>query len=200
MHPTSEQIDALKELMNIGVGGGASVLNTMLNSHIRLQIPFVKLLSYDELKAELDTVGRERLASVNLLFKGMFSGNAKLVFRSGSALKLVTALTGEEPDAVDLDSILAGTLSEIGNIVLNSVMGSISNLLQLSLSYSVPNYIEGNVNALFDMDSTNLHADILLARTRFIIEEFNVEGDIVIFFEVGSFDKLLISLKEIGSG
>ncbi len=186
--------------MNIGVGRGASVLNTMLNSHITLQIPFVKMLSCDELKAELDMVGKDRLASVNLLFKGLFSGNAKLLFPSESALKLVTALTGEEPNASDLDSILAGTLSEIGNIVLNSVMGSISNLLQLSLSYSVPNYIEGNVNSLFNMDKIAPKADILLARTRFIIEEFNVEGDIVIFFEVGSFDKLLASLKELGTG
>jgi chemotaxis protein CheC len=194
MKPTTEQIDALRELINIGVGRGAGVLNTMLSSHIGLQVPFVKLLSHEELKSELESIGSDRLASVNLIFKGLFSGNANLIFPSESALKLVVALTGDRLDAIDLDSIRSGTLSEIGNIVLNSVMGTISNVLKLNLKYSVPSYMEGSVSALFDDLTMNSFPVILLARTRFIVEELNVEGDIVVFFEVGSFDNLLASL------
>jgi chemotaxis protein CheC len=199
--PTNEQIDRLRELINIGAGRGANVLNNMLNSHIKLQVPFVKLLSYDELLMELDIIGNVRLASVNMPFRGIFSGNAKLIFPSESALKLVAACTGEPASGtVDIDSIRAGTLTEIGNIVLNSVMGTISNLLHLSFNYSIPGYTEGCVNSLFNLTSIRPDMIILLARTRFIVEELNVEGDVVIFFELGSFDTFLTLLDNLVAG
>ncbi len=49
---TAEQIDILKEMINLGVGKGADVLNTILHSHVRLQIPSLKVLSPDEFEAE----------------------------------------------------------------------------------------------------------------------------------------------------
>jgi chemotaxis protein CheC len=195
----NSSIDALRELLNIGVGRAASVLNTMLNSHIKLQVPLVKIVSRQELKEELESVGSGTLSSVNLPFRGIFSGNAKLIFPAESALKLVVALTGEEPNTEDLDTIRAGTLAEIGNIVLNSVMGSISNMLKLSLDYSVPNYHEGGVNSLFDPEKMESDTVFLIARTSFTVEKLNVDGDIVIFFEVGSFEKFIGSLNELSA-
>lgn len=53
---TDKQSDALKELINIGVGRGASALNMMLNSHIRLQVPFVKVLSPTDWKREFKSL------------------------------------------------------------------------------------------------------------------------------------------------
>ena len=197
---TPDQIDKLRELINMGAGRGASVLNTMLSSHIKLQVPFVKLLTYRELLNVIHVVGNARLASVNMPFKGNFSGNARLVFPCESALKLVDACTGGPPETVvDMDSIRAGTLSEIGNIVLNSVMGTISNLLQISFSYSIPSYIEGDANSLFDPSNLKPGIVTLLARTRFTVEEMDVEGDVVIFFELGSFNTFLTLLDGLGA-
>ncbi len=200
MKVTKEQLDSLRELINIGVGRGADVLNTILNSHIQLCVPLVKLLTREELNSELEIVGGERLASVNMRFKGNISGYAKLLFPSESALKLVLALSGEEEGPVDLDSIRAGTLAEIGNIVLNSVMGSISNILNLNLHYAVPNYLEGPANNLFLPNEINPTTVTMLAKTRFMVAELKVEGDIVIFFEVGSFDHFLASLNNMNHG
>lgn len=195
MQSTIEQLDSLREIINIGVGRGADVLNTMLNSHISLQVPFVKVLSKEELEEEMKGHEKNQLSVVRLGFKGNTSGSSELIFTSESASKLITAFTGEESESFDLDSIRAGTLTEIGNIVLNAVVGSISNMLNLHLKYSVPNYMEGNTKNLFpkDIDSDSV---ILLAKTRFKIEEFKIEGDIALFFELGGFDLLLNSIDK----
>ena len=195
MQSTIEQIDSLREIINIGVGRGADVLNTMLSSHISLQVPFVKVLSKEELKEEMKGHEESQLSVVRLGFKGNTSGSSELIFTSESASKLITAFTGEESESFDLDSIRAGTLTEIGNIVLNAVVGSISNMLNLHLKYSVPNYMEGNTKNLFpkDIDPDSV---ILLAKTRFKIEEFKIEGDIALFFELGGFDLLLNSIDK----
>jgi chemotaxis protein CheC len=195
MNPTALQLDALSELINIGVGRSADVLNTMLNSHIDLQVPFVKILLSDDFRKELEALGSDSLSAVHLAFKGTFSGTTQLIFPAATASKLVTTVTGEEVMSESLDEIRSGTLCEIGNIVLNGLMGSISNVLKMQLKYSVPTYLEGKIENLTSAIG-NMASDtkILLARTHFTIKELKIEGDIIVFFETGALDALLIEI------
>ena len=194
MRCTSEQIDALKEMISIGVGKGANVLGTMLDSHIRLGVPSLKLLSPDEFGEEIKEYGDESLSSVNLPFRGNFSGIAELIFPSESASRFIAVFTREEGEDTDIDSIRAGTLSEVGNIVLNAVMGTISNLLGSKLTYSIPSYSEGSFDTLLPLHTMMPDATVLLARTHFDVGNLEIEGNIILFFEVGSFDKLLSAI------
>lgn len=198
MNLTANQIDALQELVNIGVGQAAGVLNEMIDSHIRLQIPFVKILSPVELQQQLESqVNGEQISSVGLGFTGSFSGLAQLVFPADSADMLVAMLTGEELGTPDLDSVKIGTLSEVGNIVINGVMGSISNVLEQRLDYSLPSYTEGTVELLVASGNLAPKAVVLLAQTRFSIERLHIEGDVILIFNVGSFDALLAAIDQV---
>jgi chemotaxis protein CheC len=186
-----DQVDALTEIMNIGVGRAASVLNEMIESRIRLKIPSIKVIPLKELGAEIGDIGEEKLSTVQLGFKGLFSGTTALIFPTESAAALVSVLTGEEEDSPDMDALRVGALTEVGNIVVNGVMGSIGNILEQHLDYSVPVYVEKNVNHLISGLEQNNEAVVLVGKTRFNIEELHVDGDILLFFEVGSFDVLL---------
>ena len=197
MKPTPEQIDVLKELINIGVGRAAGMLNDMLQSRVVLQVPYVKIFSPKTLREEMDKLGGDKLSTVRLTFKGPFSGIASLVFPPDSAAKLVDVLTGEEPATPDLDSIRIGTLTEVGNIILNGVMGSIGNVLEKHINYSVPTYIEDSIESLLLSDQIEPGTTILLAHTRFSIEQLQIEGDIILLFEVGAFDALLAAIDAI---
>ena len=50
MDLTPDQIDALKELINIGIGRSASMLNEMVNTRVYLQVPSVKVFSPKDAK------------------------------------------------------------------------------------------------------------------------------------------------------
>ena len=198
MNLTANQIDALQELVNIGVGQAAGVLNEMIDSHIRLQIPFVKILSPVELQQQLEgRVNGQRISAVGLGFTGSFTGLAQLVFPADSADLLAAMLTGEELGTPDLDLVKIGTLSEVGNIVINGVMGSISNVLDQRLDYSLPTYTEGTVELLLSSGSLASKAVVLLAQTRFIIERLHIEGDVILIFNVASFDALLAAIDRV---
>ena len=125
-----EYIDFLKELLNIGVGKGANILNVMLRSHVQLTVPSVLLIDIEDLEAELGHIIREQISVVDLGFHDDLAGAAKLIFPRESAKKLVNMVL-EEEDEVEFDSIKADTLTEIGNVVLNSVTGTISNFLNI---------------------------------------------------------------------
>ena len=199
MDLTDAQLDALKELVNIGVGQAAGMLNEMIAFRIRLQVPVIKLLSPQDLQQELkQRVLQEQLSTVQLDFSGTFSGSTQLLFPTESAATLVAVLTGEEPGSPDLDALKIGTLTELGNIVINGVMGSISNILTEPLHYQVPIYVEEDIEHLIPAVDKSPTAKALLAEAHFDIEELQVQGDIVLnFLGVESFEALLSAIEAV---
>jgi len=196
MNVTADQLDALQELINMGVGRAASLLNEMVDSHIHLEIPFVKVLTASEAYQELGArFHNDSLASVKLSFTGSFYGTAGLIFPTESASTLVAVLTGEEAGSADLDAVKIGTLSEIGNIVINGVMGSISNVLKQHMHYTLPVYLEDTIDNLL-LPTNVSDSKILLAQARFAIEQLELIGDIILIFEVGTFDALIKAINE----
>ncbi|WP_448572811.1 chemotaxis protein CheX [Trichothermofontia sp.] len=195
---TTTQLDALQEMINIGVGRSASMLNQMLDVHVQLHVPQVKVLPAHVVEQELvQQLGLDPVATVQLGFSGSLSGLAQLVFPTASAAKLVSALSSEATDGPeDLDILRTGTLSEIGNIVLNGVMGMLSNLLHQHFQYSMPSYVEEEVHHLFSIRNVLKDDVVLLAQTRFLIEQLLVTGDIILLFNIGSFDTLLAVMTD----
>ncbi len=190
---SSEQLDALKEMIGVGMGKAASMLNEMLDSHIELKVPSLSVIKSKDLNS--DSVCAElcgdRLTSVSLGFQGSYKGNSTLVFPEESAVKLVAALTNEEPGSTGLDSVMAGTMSEVGNIVINGVMGSIGNYLENIVEYSLPTYLEGELSDLLGLEKLSEEACVLLAETTFKVQSLQVEGSIFIVFEFDSFGNIL---------
>jgi len=195
---THDQLDALKELINIGVGQAAGMLSEMIDYNIRLQIPEVEILPLLEMQnQQKKRLGSDPLSAVKLPFSGSFAGNAQLIFPTESAAMLVSVLTGEDVESPDLDSLKISTLSEVGNILLNGVMGSISNILEQQLDYAIPCYEEEDIDHILSFKMGYNEAHVLLARTHFDIEELQVKGDIVLFFDVNSFQLLLDAIAAV---
>ena len=197
MNITPEQIDTLKELVNIGVGRAANMLNQLVQSRIYLQVPSIKVFHLSKAEEELKGFGKDILATVQIPFKGVFSGKAALVFPAESASNLVSILTDEEIGNPDFDSVRAGTLNEVGNIVISGVMGSLGNMFKERIIYSFPRYVEDTVESIINAEEFNADVYILLAQTHFRIREYEVEGDIVLLFELDAFEALLAALKTV---
>lgn len=200
MNLTPEQADTLGELINIGVGRAAGMLNEMTEAYVRLEVPLVRAISVVEFKEEMESEGVDRLVAVQLGFDGPFFGTADLVFPPESAMKLVTLLTGEEPGTLEFESVKAGTLSELGNIVINGVMGSMGNLLEQQIGYSLPRYMEDTIDHVLTFAGADTARPILFASTRFTIEQFKIQGEVILLFDMGSFDSLIAAIDSINAG
>jgi chemotaxis protein CheC len=190
---TSEQLDALQEIVNIGIGRAAAMLNEMVDARIILEVPTIQLLSADKLRqVMLNRFNSQSISAVRLGFSGSLSGTAELMFPTDSASVLVAVLTGEELDSPDLDAVKIGTLSEIGNIVINGVIGSISNILEERMEYKIPSYCEDTIENLL-LSGRNMTDDVvfILAQARFAIAQLEIVGDIILIFEMKAFDNLL---------
>ena len=195
MNLQPQHIDAIREIVNIGIGRAAGMLNEMLKSHVELQVPSIKIFSHKDLEKELGVLCQEKLSCIRMQFKGPFSGVALLIFPPDSASELVDLLIDEIPEQHDLDSIRIGTLTEVGNIVLNGVMGSIGNILDKKISYSVPSYLEDTISKSISSNTPCPDSVIMLVRAYLNIKKHMIKGEIIILFEVGYFDALIEEIE-----
>ena len=184
-------IDALAEFVNLGMGKAGVVLNQMLNSHIALSAPTIRFIDQRELAPVLSQSPDSFLSAVEMEYRGSMEGAVELVFKTADAGKLVDCIIGQENIQEEgLDSIRSGALCEVGNIVINAVLGTISNELLLDLEYTVPVYQEGTVQALVEKENLRKGQIILLIETQFLIESLEINGSIVIFLSILSYEKL----------
>ncbi len=94
------------------------------------------------------------------------------------------------PTTIDLE--LGGILSEVGNIVLNGVMGTISNLIGDRLDYSLSRLVvDTDVTHLIIDDSLIGSRDpaVLIADAQFDIDNRGVSGWLLVVFHVGSVEE-----------
>ena len=196
MEITSEHLDALQEMINIGMGKAAGVLNEMVNAHVLLQVPELQVFHPGQLACEMQLGGEDSVSAVRLKFDEPFSGSAVLLFSQESAAKLVELLVGDGTDSFDLDTLRIGTLQEIGNIVLNTVLGTLGDLLGEHLHFLPPEYLEENITTIFSEYDSQKHK-ILYIKTFFYVEQHNLEGEIIFIFQVNTFNKLLKGLDEM---
>jgi len=195
---SSQQIDALTELINIGVGRAANVLNELTESHIVLKVPNIKLYPFEQLNKLNERFGDTPLAAVMQNFSGEYEGRAALLFPTESALDLVEGITGEVPEADDIDAIQSATLCELGNIVINALLGTISNILEGSLNFDLSEYRQDKILGLIPVDKRNEQEGfVLLSEVHFLIEKLDINGHIILTFDVENLNTLFSMIERV---
>lgn len=190
-----KKTEILRELINIGIGKASATLNQLLACHVHLDVPNVIIMAISEYLSD-KVKNQEIYSAVEMKFNGAFRGSTNLMFSQESAAQLVSALTGEEVSTHEMDEIKSGTLSEVGNILLNGVMGSISNIIHDHFDFSVVEYIEGNLVDLVNKSFSE--TDILVvAETSFEVPPLNIQGQINILMSLKSFEALEYAIEKV---
>lgn len=200
MQLTNEQQDAVTEIINIGVGRAAASLSEMLGQRLDLRVPSVTVCDLAGLaeKLEQDESGVE--LSVVQDFAGNLSGRAMLAFPRRSGIELGKVL-GEVDDPNDELSIdLVGILEEVGNIVLNGVLGTIGNMTTTALEYSVPRLVQGlEVTQMVSCDilaAEEIEQMVIMADAHFTVVDSSITGSLILLFDVRSLRSIVQHLLE----
>ncbi|TLX73730.1 hypothetical protein E9993_14830 [Labilibacter sediminis] len=185
------QLDTLKEIINIGVGRSSSSLNKILDKRILLEVPVIDVIDYKNVNSRIVNQNKSKLSIVKMQFKGELSGICELVFSTEGASKIVTIILDDHTQKAELDDQLKiNTLSEVGNMILNALMGTLGNLLKTRIGYNIPRYLECMPNEITNNVSPSSKY-VIYAETLFRILNEDIAGSFILFFEIESFDSLL---------
>lgn len=141
--------DALTEIVNIGVSRAATNLRKMVGDQVQLSVPSIEILGQTRAVRLISEREIPPLIAIRQDFSGAFSGRALLIFPETNSLQLVRAVAGDELSMDQVAAIEDEALAETGNIILNSCLATMANMLKRSLTLTVPQVLRGDGASLF---------------------------------------------------
>ncbi len=196
------QKDALGELLNIGMGQASASLSEMVGEEVELSVPHVETLSREETVTHINKLVGKEITAVKESFNGAFWGDAMLLFPKDHSLKLVKAIIKD--DTLPAEMLLEmeqEALTEVGNIILNACLGSLANIFQENLEFSLPQYSHGNCISLLNIDTSSTTPEgVLLLQMNFSLKKTKVSGYLTLIMDVTSMEALSKQLSEYFGG
>lgn len=191
------EFDLLREIGNIGAGNATTALATMLNVKIDMQVPKVALLDLQELPEILG--GAENIiVGILLTLSGNIEGMMMFVMERSAAHSMVNLLMQQvAPCEEEFSEIEKSALQELGNIITGAYLASMSNMMGMSISSSVP-YISvdmaGAILSVPAIEFGKMGDRALLIQTEFGERETAVNGYFILIPTIESYQKILRTL------
>jgi chemotaxis protein CheC len=194
---TALELDALTELVNIGVSSAASSLREMVGREIILSVPKVELLGRQQAVDILRRSEAAKLVAVHQVFEGDITGRAMLIFPEANSLEIVRAVAGGNLSLEDIMDLEQEALAETGNIILNGCLATIANMLERSLKMSLPEILRGEAAHFFNLPPPPHAGDLVLfVYINFAVSDRDIKGYIAMLMDMPSLAALKVLLDE----
>lgn len=205
MEDKTLKYDILKELFNISVGKAASMLSEITNKKILLNVPDLKVLDCEtkelDLIRHLPQVLDGTLMVSSIYFEEKLTGKANLIFPAEKMRTFINICLNEngndpyyEMNFTDIDFDI---IKEVGNIILNSVVGEVGNYLSIDMNYTLPEVkIFNKIDYSRDVENKG-YTQVLMLCITFIIDDTEIEGAIVVDLTLKSFETLMQQIDKL---
>ena len=187
--PLSElEQDALAELSNVAMARAANSLRQMVNHQVELSVPSVEIVSKEAATQLISKPTNATLVAIRQDFTGAFSGRALLIFPESSSLELVRVVVGSQLPLEDIVNLEDEALAETGNIILNSWVATIANLLKSGLKMSLPTVVRGDSSQMFKSEESQ--SLVLFLHIKFEISTKEIRGYVALLMDIPSVEEL----------
>lgn len=193
---TQIQLDALREIGNIGSGHAATALSTLLQRRIDMSVPEVWAVSYEQVASVIGQMDSPQ-AVVYVKVEGEAPGKAVFFFPIKSAEVVVQTLLGSsDPVNVFENEMAQSALKEVGNIMVSSFLIALTQFSGIPLQASVPALAVDMAGAILDailLEEGSLEDTVLFIDTQ-LSGIPQIEGQFIFLPNDGSLRKLLGAL------
>lgn len=167
-----EQLDALREVANIGAGHAATALSQMTSQRIMISVPRVNVAPLEDVPNQIAD-GEEPVAAVLMRMMGDLTGITLLVFPKKSALQ-VSALMMRRQSA-DLGPMEQSAIKEAGNILGSAYMNALAEFMGMILMPSPPSLAVDLSDAVLSSTYVEVSPDgdayVFCVESEFLLEE-----------------------------
>lgn len=133
-----QELDVMKEISSIGTSHAATALSKFLQKEIRITLPQISILGYEEAVNSIGDI-EEIVAATLVTMTGDVKGLMLFLFNMDFANTILEKLLGKNYTSFEqLDSLAYSALEEVGNIIICSYINAFSQLVNMDISLSVP--------------------------------------------------------------
>ena len=135
---SAHQLDALREVANIGAGHAATALSQMTGGTIMISVPQINIAPLEEVPPQI-AGPEEPVAAVLMHMLGDLTGRTLLVFPKTTAMRLSELmLRRPKGSSKELGELEQSAIKEAGNILSGAYMNALSDFMGLMLLPSPP--------------------------------------------------------------
>lgn len=132
------QLDALREVANIGAGHAATALSQMIGGTIMISVPTINVSRLEDVPPQV-AGPEEPVAAVLMHMMGDLTGRTLLVFPRLTAIRLSDLMLRRAPGtSSELGEMEQSAIKEAGNILSSAYMNALSDFMGLMLIPSPP--------------------------------------------------------------
>ena len=132
------ELDTLREIGSIGTGNAATALSQMLKRQVRITMPEVRIMGYNE---AIEWIGGPEQVTAGVLvgMGGQMNGIMLSVQQIGFVNMVLEHMMNMSITSYDqLDELGRSTLVEVGNIMISTFINAFSGLSDISVNLTVP--------------------------------------------------------------
>ncbi|MBI5805210.1 chemotaxis protein CheC [candidate division TA06 bacterium] len=170
------QLDALKEVANIGACHAATALSELTGEKVMVNVPVIRINPIEEVFS-LVAKPNEVVASVLIYFLGDMTGRTLLLFPQEAAWHLTDCLMRQPLGTTKkFGELEESALKEVSNVLTCAYMNSLGDLLGLVVVPSVPNMAVDMASAVLQTVSLEFSSDkdmVVCIETEFRFVEKN---------------------------
>ncbi len=188
---TPQQLDAIREVVNIGAGHAATNLSQLTGLRVMISVPRIQWVAGPATVDSLPGVGELVLITVPIVGVTESGGEeASLILAKETALRMVALMMRRDPSRhTEIGALEQSALNEMGNIVCAAYVGVLGTFLNRGVMIGTP------VLAAGDRETVGRAAvDGLLIETDFTFLDSTFEGVFVLSHTDASFVSLLRAL------
>ncbi len=171
MEFSADQLDALREIVNIAMGRAGDRLARLLGCFIELPVPIVRFVDAPDVREAIRSMVRidGDVTAVRQAFSSVAPGECIVIYGDASVHELGDLVAS---DATEAGAPRNEVLLEITNLLVGACAGGIGEQLGQELSYSAPSIIVANARIDEVLDPANVPW-----RTALLLEvNFRIEG------------------------
>lgn len=188
-----DQLDVLREIATIGAGRAATALAELLSTKVDITLPETRLIPLENLDKILGDPERTFFV-LDTGLEGEIGGRIFFLLPPQEATILGASLLGKDTKEISFDDpMFQSSLKEMVNILVGSYMNALSDMIGLTIMYSVPSLALDMVTALLDFIFIQIaqHSEeALFVKTDLKVANINFEGLFLFFPDYQSLKKI----------
>lgn len=133
-----QELDVMREISSIGSSHAATALSKLLQKEIRITLPQVHVLGYEDAVSRIGNI-EEIVAATLVKMSGDVEGLMLFLFNMEFANTVLEKLLGRSFSSFEeLDDLAYSALEEAGNIMICSYISAFAQLVNINIQLSVP--------------------------------------------------------------
>ena len=190
----AEKLDALQELVNMGMGAAGAALAQALGTFVELVVPGVDFTDRRSVASLLDTGAwaKQDVEAVRQPFFGAFTGETLMIFDEQVHAQLVDlpgclVPSGDKPTTAEQHELLL----DLSNVVVGACVNGIAEPLSETVSFGPPTRLgdRGEVRAYLSREAVAWHEG-LIVNVDFRLEARSFRSRVLIFLPEPSIHRI----------